>query len=717
LIAIRVLLVAGVIGASLAGACAHAAAPARSEIVQNIDEANPVALVGNTRPEAVPENDRGLVPDGFPMSHMQLLLRRPAPREAALEQRMREQQNPASPLFHKWLSARELGHDYGPAPEDVATITRWLAARGFHVEGVLPSRMVIDFSGTAGDIREAFHTQIHALRVNGSNHVANMSDPQIPVALAPVVAGIVSLHDFRPHPPVSPRTGYTFGTDKCWPITNGQAGPCYTLVPADLATIYNFGPAFAAGITGKGQTVVAIEDTDVYNPADWTTFRTTFGLSGYTSGSFAEVHPQGGLVCDDPGVVQNAQDDAILDAQWASAAAPDAAIVLATCKNAATFGGLIALENLLGESNLPQSVSISYAECETIDGAGANAAYNETYEEAAAEGVSVFASAGDDSSASCDVAQTAAIHGIGVSGLASSPYAVAVGGTDFGDAYAGEIAKYWRGTNGASFGSAKSYIPEIPWNDSCASVLMAEYYNGSQLTYGSTGYCNAGPYHTSFLTTVGGSGGPSGCATGSPQIRGVVGGSCAGWPKPDWQTGFIGIRQDRVRDLPDISLFAGNGIWSHYYIYCDSDGDLCSGAPSNWGKAGGTSFSTPILAGVQALIAQQTGQSWGNPDPVFYRLAQAEYGTNGNKNCNASKGKKIGASCVFHDVEEGDNDVNCTGQYDCYLPSGTYGVLSTSDRKYRPAYRTGKGWDFPTGIGTPDIANLLKAWPTGASAR
>jgi subtilase family serine protease len=481
--------------------------------------------------------------------------------------------------------------------------------------------------------------------------------------------------------------------------------------------IYDFGPAFEAGITGRKQTVVAIEDTDVYDPADWTTFRATFGLSGYTDGSFAETHPQGALTCDDPGVVQNAQDDAILDAEWASAAAPDAAIVLATCKNTGTFGGLIALENLLGGPSLPQSISISYAECEALDGAAANAAYNETYEEAAAEGVSVFASAGDDSSASCDVAQAAATHGIGVSGLASSPYAVAVGGTDFGDAYAGQAAKYWKSANGANYGSAKSYVPEIPWGDSCASVLMAEYYNRSRLTYGETGYCNAGPYHTSFLTTIGGSGGPSGCATGKTSLYGVVSGSCAGWPKPDWQTGFAGMHKDGVRDLPDISLFAGNGIWSHYYIYCDSDGSLCSGAPSNWGAAGGTSFSTPILAGVQALIAQKTGQSWGNPDPVLYRLARAEYGADGNRLCNATRGKRIGSACIFHDVEEGDDDIDCTGQYGCYLPSGAYGVLSTSGSIYRPAYRAAKGWDFPTGIGTPDVANLLAAWPSGAGTR
>jgi subtilase family serine protease len=687
-----------------------------AEIIAPIDTSHLVTLAGNTRPEAVTANDRGLLPDGTPLNHLQLLLRRPEAQQRAFDETVEALHDSTSRHFHGWLSARELGR-FGPATQDVNAVETWLLSRGFQVEGMLPSRMVIAFSGTAGDVREAFRTAIHAFRVKGEDHFANVRDPQIPAALAPVIAGVVSLHDFAPHPTHTTKTGYTYGVHNCWPLTNGVAGACYALVPADLATIYNFTPAFSAGITGTGQTVVPIENTDVYNAEDWNTFRTTFGLSGYTTGSFSQIHPQGNFTCDDPGVVQNSQDDAILDAEWASAAAPGAAIVNASCKSSATFGGLIALENLLGSSTLPASVSISYAECETFNGAAANAAYSEIYEEAAAEGVAVFASAGDDASASCDVAQTDATHGIGVSGMASSPYDVAVGGTDFGDAYAKVLGSYWKSTNTTVYGSAKSYIPEIPWSDSCASVLMALWYSGSKLTYGSNGYCNAGPYHADFMTTVGGSGGPSGCAKGSPSIGGVVSGSCKGWRKPAWQSGFAGIRNDGVRDLPDVSLFAGNGIWSHFYIYCDSDGSLCSGAPSNWGTAGGTSFSTPIMAGVQALIAQKTGQSWGNPNVTYYALAANEYGATGNANCNSKKGRKAASSCVFYDVTQGDNDIDCKGPYDCYLPSGTFGVLSTSGAKYKSAYRAATGWDFPTGIGSINVANLLNAWPRDTRSR
>jgi subtilase family serine protease len=668
-------------------------------------------LRGNTRPEANAKNDRGAVADSLVLDHMQLLLSRPAPQEAAFEDLIDTMSDRHSPAYHKWLSADQIGRQFGVAQSDVKTITNWLLSHGFSVTGVSKSRMVVDFSGTAADVRNAFHTEIHNLEVNGVHHIANMSDPKIPAALAPAVTGIVSLHDFMPHPNYKPKPGYTFGTDSCYPLNGSSGGPCYAVVPADLATIYNFAPAFSAGLTGAGQTIVVIEDTNLYNATNWTTFRSTFGLSGYTTGSLTQVHPTGSLTCTSPGV-NGAESEATLDTQWASAAAPGAAIEMASCKDTATtFGGLIALENIVDGSTLPTVVSISYGECEAENGATANAAYNTTYQQAVAEGVSVFVSAGDEGAASCDADEANSTHGIGVSGFASSQYDVAVGGTDFGDAYAKTQTTYWNSTDSTYYGSAKSYIPEIPWNDSCGSVLIATYYSGSGTTYGSKGYCNTGTDHTDFITTASGSGGPSGCATGKPTKTGVVSGTCAGWAKPTWQTGFAGIVNDKVRDLPDVSLFAANGVWGHYYVFCDSDGGGCTGAPSNWDGAGGTSFSSPIMAGVMALIAQKTGERQGNPNPTFYSLAATEYGSGGNANCVSTKGNGVASSCVFYDVQQGDMDINCTGTNSCYLPSGKYGVLSTTDSTYLPAYGTGTGWDFATGIGTVNVTNLVNAWP------
>jgi subtilase family serine protease len=110
-----------------------------------------------------------------------------------------ETQDPGSPNFHRWLTPEQFVQNFGVAPQDIDVITRWLQSHGLTVNLVYPSRMVIDFSGTAGQVRQAFHTEIHNLDVKGETHIANMRDPQIPATLAPAITGIVSLHDFKPH--------------------------------------------------------------------------------------------------------------------------------------------------------------------------------------------------------------------------------------------------------------------------------------------------------------------------------------------------------------------------------------------------------------------------------------------------------------------------------------------------------------------------------------
>ena len=119
-----------------------------------------------------------------------------------------------------------------------------------------------------------------------------------------------------------------------------------------------------------------------------------------------------------------------------------------------------------------------------------NAAFNSAYQQAVAEGVSVFVAAGDEGAASCDYELTTAIHGIGVSSYASTPYNVAAGGTDFGDTYQGINSTYWSPTNSATYGSALSYIPEIPWNDSCAGSIVAVFL-GFSVGYGPNGFCGS----------------------------------------------------------------------------------------------------------------------------------------------------------------------------------------------------------------------------------
>ena len=685
-----------------------------------------IALPGNVRPEATLANDRGLVSGSLPLEHMLLQLKRPADREAALVALSEEQHRQSSPSFHHWLTADEIGEKYGPNQADVTSITDWLKTHGFTVNSVSKTGTLIDFSGNAAQVSDAFRTEIHQLSVKGESHIANMQDPQVPAALSDVIEGVVSLNDFRPHAankgiaamhidPVSKTVVPATAAKAAHP--NLTASTAYQLVvPDDLHTIYNFNPVYARNITGKGQKVVVIEDTNVYSTNDWNVFRSTFGLSKYKDATFTQVHPGG---CTNPGVVVGDDGEAILDAEYASAAAPDAAIVLASCANTqTTFGGLLALKNLIDEPAPPAIVSISYGECEAGLGAAGNAVFNHTYLQAAIEGVSVFVASGDEGAASCDAGQFAAEYGIAVSGFASTPYNVAVGGTDFADSYEGTNGKYWNATNNATYGSAKSYIPEIPWNDSCASNLISTV-EGYSTTYGANGFCNSPVGEAYFLTTGSGSGGPSGCAYGNTSPldgTAAVSGTCKGYAKPLYQIGMPGNPNDHVRDIPDVSLFAANGVWGHYYAFCYTDpapnagGAPCTGNPENWSGAGGTSFASPIVAGIQALINQQVGFPQGNPNYVYYGLARLQDILGGSKICNATLGNELNPGCIFHDVTLGDMDVDCLGPFNCYTPSGQVGVLSTTSTAYKPAYGTNGGWDFATGNGSMNVANLIKYW-------
>ena len=636
---IRVFLCCAIFVGSIAGyqQIVGAVSQPRAVITETINESKLVTLAGNTRPEATAANDRGAVADSLPMEHLWLQLRRSPEQEQALDKYLDELQDPKSPNYHQWLTAQEFEARYGPAQEDLAKITGWLQAHGFTVNLVYPNN-VIDFSGTAGQVREAFHTEIHNLEVNGKKHIANMSDPQIPAALAPAVVGVVSLNNFMPRPMNKPRPAYTPSGYTCGPL---QA-PCDLVVPADLATIYNLNPLFAEGYSGQGQTIVVVEDSDVYNyPGDWNKFRSTFGLaSAYPLGSFTQVHPAPGSggTCSDPGI--NGDDgEAAIDVEWASAAAPNAAIELASCADSTQFGGFIALQNILSNGGpLPSTVSISYGESESQLLATENLYIKGLYQLASGMSVAVFVSSGDEGAASSDAGFSYATHGITVSGFTSTPYDVSVGGTDFGDTYAGTNSTYWSGSNGTTYGSALSYVPEIPWNYSCASELIAGFEGYGQ-TYGSSGFCNSSAGN-GYLNTTAGSGGPSGCATGAPSKSGVVSGTCAGYAKPTWQSGLFGNPSDGVRDIPDVSLFAANGVWGHYYVVCYSDGKYggtsCSGAPVTWAGFGGTSVSSPIMAGIQALANQYSGSNQGLPNSTYYSLAKTEYGASGSSSCNST---------------------------------------------------------------------------------
>jgi subtilase family serine protease len=695
-------------GAMILGLAAGFSSPSGAQsvplITQAVNNGQRITLPGNTRPEAIQANDAGAVPDNFEMPHMLLQLKRSPAQQQQLEELAAGASNPSSPNYGQFLTAAQLAATYGPNSQDVQVITGWLQSRGFQVNAVYPSTSLIDFSGTAGQVRTAFGTPIHQLNVNGETYIANMSNPQIPAALANAVVGPVALHNFQPRP------GLTR------PSPNITVSPTvHDIVPGDLYTVYDWTPLFGLGITGKGQTIGIMSQSDTpgstastLSTADWDMFRKTFNFNSPPfagTATLTALHPS----CTHG--VNGAQDEADIDVEYSSAAAPDANILLVSCDKGFPGGIIMALAGTLELPTPPGIISISYNECEANLGSTTNTTINNLYLSATAMGISVFSIAGDALGYMCDGnGAKFSTLGLSVNGFGSTWWNVAVGGTDFLDSYLNQVSTYWNPTNRMTsdylnWSSARSYIPEIPWNASCGSALIASAF-GFATTYGPNGFCNKPPGNTIFIHDFPGTGA----------------GTSTLYPVPPWQRPFVPTGTTH-RLLNDVSMYAsagvfneikdpaGNGVWGHAFRLCYSPIN-CGSDPGKWPEFDGTSFASPIWAGIQALINQRAGRRQGLPTPTYYLLAGLTMIVHPGGGCNSSRPGGPSGSCVFHDVTQGDDVAPCqAGTPNCFAPGGAFGVLSTSTTSYQPAFTAGVGWDFPTGLGTPNIYNLVRAWP------
>jgi hypothetical protein len=684
-----------------------------AQITAAIDPNNLVVLHGNVYPLARPEFDKGAVAEAQPLHRILLLLQRSAAQEAALRQLLEDQQSKFSPNYHSWLTAEQFGAQFGPAAADVETITSWLAAQGFHVNRVSAGRTLIEFDGTAGQVRSAFHTEIHHYLVGGVEHTANASDPEIPAALAPVVAGVVSLHNFTAtshllgvgafersrktgavHPLATPSANPSVGRPLFTPP--GGNGQNFPVVPADFATIYNVTPLSNNGIDGTGQTIAVVGDSNI-NVSDIQNFRALFGLSNnFTS---ANVTVDG----VDPGINSD-EVEADLDVEWSGAVAKNATVQFIVAEDTEASAGQDLAALYAVDHNLGGVLSESFGVCEQFLGAAGNQFYDTLWEQAAAQGITAIVSAGDGGSAGCDdfKTQTLATQGLAISGYASTPFNVAVGGTDFDQV--NKWSQYWGTVNDpATLGSALGYIPEIPWNDSCAQLGLVG--------------CGTSQPGGNLLNIVAGSGGLSTIYT-----------------KPSWQSG-TGVPQDGKRDIPDVSLFASNGFTGSGYLICVADqGGDCQAADQNFSYflVGGTSASAPSFAGIMALINQsQQKQNLGNrqgiANNVLYALAKKQEHITPALNCKASASPAAG--CTFNDVTSGDsflvtsgvgnNSVPCTGgtpNCSAIISSDT-GILVTAANTTPkiPAWTTTAGYDLASGLGSVNAMNLASNWASANS--
>ena len=627
----------------------------------------------------------------------------------------------------------------GSAPAtvaDIGKVTAWLRSQGLAVNVVYPGGL-IDISGTAGAVADAFHTEIRTVTVNGVRHIANLAAPQVPQALASAVAGIVSLHDFMPRPMFKARPDFDDSAAACSSLIGG----CRYVAPPDLATIYNLTPLFRAGITGVGQRIAVIEDSNmipVFSPPnDWTNFRNNFGLSIYKHGSFVQVHPaprKGANNCANPGAATNGDYvEASIDAEWASAAAPNAQIQagilqdhqddvrgLYRARQPDQRGGPAAhrqpqLRRLRGGA---RGGGEQGAERALPAGGGRGHLRLRRRRRFRAD------------SLRCDRDRQCQRGDARNRGQWLGLVALCRGGGRhrFRRCVLGQVGHLlecgeWQDRRIGPVlypGNAVEHLMRQHDADSLVSRPRDRRVRALRRQWLVPGR-HIGQLHQRRRRRPPPAAAPAAAPPASSAKAGIVGGSMPrGYAKPAWQK-IAGNPADGMRDVPDVAMFAGSLTWGHIYVVCanklGTNVSNCNKTyPASLLKAGGTSFGAPIMAGIQALVNQKTKKNWGNPDPVYYQLARTGPGT-GKPDCNATLGNKVGATCIFHDVTMGDNDVHCSGTIDCFgtPPSGEEfggGVLSTVEHRLSPGVPRGQRVGFRLGPGLPvNAARLVEAWP------
>src|SRR5579871_2931552 len=522
-----------------------------SRTTEAIDENSTVVLAGNVHPLARPEFDSGAAPLEARMERMVLTLQPDAAQQQALEMLLAAQQDPESPEYHRWLTPEEFGRAYGISENDLRQVIDWLQQKGFAVEPVDESRRSLVFSGTVAQVQSAFHTEIHNYNVRGGMHRANVTEPEIPKALAPVVSGLVSLHDFTTKPLYQQKL-FAAG----W-FPEFSSNVSHYLSPADFATIYNLAPLYSNATDGTGQSIAIVGRSNLAL-SDVQTFRSKFGLPANP--------PQVILNGPDPGILSLGEEtEAELDVEWAGAVARNAAVQFVVSASTQTTDGVILSAQYIVNHNLAPVVSMSFGACEADLGAAGNQFFNSLWQQAAAQGMSVFVASGDSGAAGCDSpSANAGSGGQAVSGICASSFVTCVGGTQFSDL--ANPSQYWAATNNPNtLASALSYIPEAVWNT-------------------------------------------SGVVAGGSGLWSGGGGASSIYAKPAWQTG-PGVPADGHRDVPDVALNSST-----------HDGYLTT-INGQFAIVGGTSAATPTFAGLMALNVQRQGTRQGNINPVLYALA------------------------------------------------------------------------------------------------
>jgi len=679
-----------------------------------------VRLAAGVPMQARPEFDQGAVDPSLKMSYMTLLTVPSASQKRALNKLLANQQNPHSAYYHKWLTPEQYADRFGLSPNDLRKLTSWLQSQGFTILRTARGRNWIVFSGTAAQVEKTFQTEIHNYEVDGETHFANTVPPTIPAALSGIVSGLRGLNNFRLKSQARrARPGYTFP----------YSGSNYLfLAPGDIGAIYDINTLYQNGIDGTGQTLAVIGETGIYQ-GDLTAFRTGFGLSAINCTTDANdiitacntANFQYVLVNGDPTNIYGDLPEADLDIEWSGAAARNAQVIYVNATDPNGSGVVDSLYYAIDNVVSPVMTMSYTAPCELAE-VGSFDADETELQLANTEGITFMNSTGDTGAAECDYGDNLAYYGYAVAYPASSPEVTGVGGTSIPAISPNEYnSTYWNSTNDSNGGSAITYIPEQAWNDAEEFGLICSQTSPPSFCtfYGITNWATA----QEFIGIAAGGGGISNCVTADINFV------CqSGFPQPSWQAGIsasainpsgVGVTTTPARYTPDVSLLASANFPG--YIVC-TEGTCASGIPAMLNAClagtgsctifGGTSVSSPVFAGIVALLNQyvvangiQDVPGLGNINPMLYSLAATPANKAFNHVTTGSTGAySNGAWCSPGEPSNQPVALQCPNTGSSFLGFSAFNSDPTT------------GYNLVTGLGSVDVNNLFVAWALASLA-
>jgi hypothetical protein len=696
----------------------------QDRIAGPIDSSQMVTLPGHVNRNAKPLYDQGPVKASFQLNHVTLLTLPTAGQQEALRALVAEQQDPKSPNYRKWLTPAQYAERFGLSQNDIAKISGWLKSQGLTVVSVANARNWIVFTGTTAQIESAFHTEIHRYNVNGEMHFGPATMPSIPAALSGIATGIRGADDFLPKPMYVKKSALHAQGARPNYYDSTYPTPDF-LSPGDIATIYDLNALYTAGFDGTGQNLVIAGQTDIFL-ADLNAFRAGFGLptiSGCTTNSSGIITAcnttnfQYVLNGTDPGVSIGDLIEADLDLEYSASTAPGAKLIFVNTAGSTTAngGGVFDSFYYAIDNDLGKVISMSYGSCEFDDN---NLPTDEVeLVKANSFGITFMNSSGDSGSASCDPPITGASDpsnlatgGLAVSFPASSPEVTGVGGTAISYP-SGFSSTYWGTSNPANGGTAQNPpLPETSWNDD-VELGTADAQGAQSTVQKNYGIISSG-------------GGASNCSVQTSDFSNCV----SGFPQPSWQTVAVPGQTGSVRLVPDVSLLAS--VYFPGYVICTPLEELSNDAPyktettSSCGTGtaaditasvngipvgdpttvgpslvGGTSASSPIFAGIVAILNQYLGENGlGNINPTLYTLA-----------LTTSTG-------AFHQVTTGTNIVYCEvgdpiAPWPAALQCPSAGFFGYDAANFDPP----TGYNTVTGLGSVDANKLAIAWKASQS--